>query len=130
MKLLTSCKRPRFTPHSTSLQLQASIYGAEAKEVHLLHVSHCVLADLVEWLDQNPLGQIGVVGTRAGIGEMSGKFLQYTLSSTIFMLLGNPQDVPECLCDRTRLEPTGEPSPRNAIEMARSSVRYISSFAL
>jgi transcription initiation factor TFIIH subunit 2 len=31
-----------------------------------------------EWFDQNPLGQIGVVGMRAGIGErigeMSGKF--------------------------------------------------------
>lgn len=60
----------------------------------MLHVSHCVLADLVEWFDQNPLGQIGVVSMRAGIGEMSGKFLQYMLSSTIFMLLGNLKDVP------------------------------------
>ncbi|KAG1758865.1 Ssl1-like-domain-containing protein [Suillus occidentalis] len=57
---------------------------------------------VVEWFDQNPLGQIGVVGMRAGIGEMSG----------------NPQDVHKCLCDRTRLEPTGEPSPQNGIEMA------------
>jgi len=33
---------------------------------------------VVEWFDQNPLGQIGVVGMRAGvgerIGEMSGMF--------------------------------------------------------
>lgn len=34
-------------------------------------------AFIVEWFDQNPLGQIGVVGMRAGIaeriGEMSGE---------------------------------------------------------
>jgi transcription initiation factor TFIIH subunit 2 len=33
---------------------------------------------IVEWFDQNPLGQIGIVGMRAGIGErvgeMSGSF--------------------------------------------------------
>lgn len=89
---------------------------------------------VVEWFDQNPLGQIGVVGMRAGIGErigeMSGKFLQDKWWSTIFILLGNPQDVLKCLSDRTRLEPTGEPSLQNAIEMARSSMRYIRSLTL
>ena len=34
---------------------------------------------ITEWFDQNPLGQIGIVGMRAGIGErlgeMSGEFL-------------------------------------------------------
>lgn len=33
---------------------------------------------IVEWFDQNPLGQIGIVGMRAGVGEriceMSGEF--------------------------------------------------------
>lgn len=33
---------------------------------------------IVEWFDQNPLGQIGIVGMRAGVGErfgeMSGRF--------------------------------------------------------
>jgi transcription initiation factor TFIIH subunit 2 len=28
---------------------------------------------IVEWFDQNPLGQIGVVGMRAGIGERVGE---------------------------------------------------------
>jgi transcription initiation factor TFIIH subunit 2 len=28
---------------------------------------------VVEWFDQNPLGQIGVVGMRAGIGERIGE---------------------------------------------------------
>jgi transcription initiation factor TFIIH subunit 2 len=34
---------------------------------------------ILEWFDQNPLGQIGIVGMRAGIaeriGEMSGKWI-------------------------------------------------------
>lgn len=33
---------------------------------------------VVEWFDQNPLGQIGIVGMRAGVGEkvcgMTGMF--------------------------------------------------------
>jgi hypothetical protein len=28
---------------------------------------------ITEWFDQNPLGQIGVVGMRAGIGERIGE---------------------------------------------------------
>lgn len=28
---------------------------------------------VAEWFDQNPLGQIGVVGMRAGIGERVGE---------------------------------------------------------
>jgi transcription initiation factor TFIIH subunit 2 len=68
---------------------------------------------VVEWFDQNPLGQIGVVGMRAGIGERIGE------------MSGNPQDVLKCLSDRTRLEPTGEPSLQNAIEMARSSMSHL-----
>ncbi|KAG2119537.1 Ssl1-like-domain-containing protein [Suillus discolor] len=68
---------------------------------------------VVEWFDQNPLGQIGVVGMRAGIGERIGE------------MSGNPQDVLKCLSERSRLEPTGEPSLQNAIEMARSSMSHL-----
>jgi transcription initiation factor TFIIH subunit 2 len=28
---------------------------------------------ITEWFDQNPLGQIGVVGMRAGLGERIGE---------------------------------------------------------
>ncbi|KAH7888577.1 Ssl1-like-domain-containing protein [Phlebopus sp. FC_14] len=68
---------------------------------------------VVEWFDQNPLGQIGVVGMRAGIGERIGE------------MSGNPQDVLKCLSDRARMEPTGEPSLQNAIEMAHSSMSHL-----
>jgi transcription initiation factor TFIIH subunit 2 len=44
-----------------------------------------------EWFDQNPLGQIGIVGLRAGlgerIGEMSGKDLR-TFKSVSVLLTG------------------------------------------
>ncbi|KAG6378179.1 Ssl1-domain-containing protein [Boletus reticuloceps] len=68
---------------------------------------------VVEWFDQNPLGQIGVVGMRSGIGERIGE------------MSGNPQDVLKSLSDRTKLEPAGEPSLQNAIEMARSSMGHL-----
>lgn len=38
--------------------------------------------------------------------------------------LGNPQEVLKAISERHKLEPNGEPSLQNAIEMARSSMRY------
>ncbi|KAG8933834.1 hypothetical protein FRC02_011069 [Tulasnella sp. 418] len=75
-------------------------------------------AFVAEWFDQNPLGQIGVVGMRAGIGER------------IREMSGNPQEVIKSLSDRTKLEPAGEPSLQNAIEMARASMRYVRSYCI
>ncbi|KAF8893825.1 Ssl1-like-domain-containing protein [Infundibulicybe gibba] len=66
-----------------------------------------------EWFDQNPLGQIGVVGMRAGVGERIGE------------MSGNPQEVLKAIADRHKLQPTGEPSLQNAIEMARSSMNHL-----
>ena len=104
---------------------------------------------VTEWFDQNPLGQIGIVGMRGGIGEriceMSGAFLSPLLSVVPFSLFlfslslslsfislfiywklctGNPQDVLHAISERHKLEPAGEPSLQNAIEMARSSMRF------
>lgn len=84
---------------------------------------------VVEWFDQNPLGQIGVVGMRGGIGErigeMSGMIVSRLCGISVHtcMFVGNPQDVLKSLSDRTKLEPAGEPSLQNAIEMGRSSMR-------
>ncbi|KAI5120985.1 hypothetical protein M0805_006657 [Coniferiporia weirii] len=70
-------------------------------------------AFIVEWFDQNPLGQIGVVGMRAGVAERVGD------------MSGNPQDVLKAIQDRHKLEPTGEPSLQNAVEMARGSMSHL-----
>ncbi|KAG6903030.1 hypothetical protein C0995_007463 [Termitomyces sp. Mi166 len=85
---------------------------------------------IAEWFDQNPLGQIGIVGMRAGIGErigeMSGTFL-FVVDPNLNSLNrpGNPQEVLKHIADRHKLEPTGEPSLQNAIEMARSSMSHL-----
>ncbi|KAF8829168.1 hypothetical protein HHX47_DHR3000644 [Lentinula edodes] len=63
---------------------------------------------VLEWFDQNPLGQMAVVGMRAGVGER------------ICDMSGNPQDVLKSISDRHKLEPIGEPSLQNSIEMARN----------
>lgn len=68
---------------------------------------------IVEWFDQNPLGQMGVVGMRAGLGERIGE------------MTGNPQDVLKAISERHKLEPTGDPSLQNAIEMARNSMSHL-----
>ncbi|OBZ67139.1 TFIIH basal transcription factor complex p47 subunit [Grifola frondosa] len=68
---------------------------------------------ITEWFDQNPLGQIGIVGMRSGIGER------------IQEMSGNPQEVLKAISERHKLEPNGEPSLQNAIEMARSSMSHL-----
>jgi len=68
---------------------------------------------ITEWFDQNPLGQIGIVGLRSGIGERVGE------------MSGNPQEVLKAISERHKLEPSGEPSLQNAIEMARSSMSHL-----
>lgn len=70
-----------------------------------------------EWFDQNPLGQIGVVGMRAGLGERVGE------------MSGNPQDVLKSLSERHKLEPVGEPSLQNALDMARNSMGHLPTHA-
>ncbi len=43
----------------------------------------------------------------------------------MFAIVGNPQDVLKAISERHKLEPTGEPSLQNAIEMARSSMSHL-----
>jgi len=43
---------------------------------------------VLEWFDQNPLGQIGVVGMRAGIGERIGE-----MSGRLFCRLGHQAEI-------------------------------------
>ena len=87
---------------------------------------------VTEWFDQNPLGQIGVVGMRGGlgerVGEMSGMSRSHHVSCIRLctrMSIGNPQDVLKAISERHKLEPNGEPSLQNAIEMARSSMSHL-----
>lgn len=42
----------------------------------------------------------------------------------ISLILGNPQEILKSIADRHKLEPTGDPSLQNAIEIARGSMKY------
>ena len=39
------------------------------------------------------------------------------------MIAGNPQDVLRAIADRHKLEPVGDPSLQNAVEMAKGNMR-------
>ena len=50
-------------------------------------------------------------------------FLILSFFLLLRLYIGNPQDVLHAISERHKLEPTGEPSLQNSIEMARSSMR-------
>ncbi|RDB24987.1 TFIIH basal transcription factor complex p47 subunit [Hypsizygus marmoreus] len=95
------------------LDLSTSMMDRDMRPTRFDLMLQVVREFVAEWFDQNPLGQIGVVGMRAGIGERIGE------------MSGNPQEVLKCIADRHKLEPTGEPSLQNSIEMARSSMSHL-----
>ncbi|KAG8775198.1 hypothetical protein FRC16_004879 [Serendipita sp. 398] len=68
---------------------------------------------VTEWFDQNPLGQIGIIGMKDGLAER------------ICGLSGNPPEVLKTIADRRALEPSGEPSLQNAIDMAGGSMSHL-----
>ncbi|EJD53792.1 TFIIH basal transcription factor complex, subunit SSL1 [Auricularia subglabra TFB-10046 SS5] len=70
---------------------------------------------VTEWFDQNPLGQIGIVGMRAGLAER------------VCDMSGSPQDVLKSISERHKLEPTGDPSLQNALELSRASMSHLPS---
>ncbi|KAF8161159.1 Ssl1-like-domain-containing protein [Crassisporium funariophilum] len=95
------------------LDLSASMMDRDMRPTRFDLMLQYAREFITEWFDQNPLGQIGIVGMRAGLGERIGE------------MSGNPQDVLKAIADRHRLEPTGEPSLQNAVEMARGSMNHL-----
>lgn len=68
---------------------------------------------VLEWFDQNPLGQVGVI------------ILRDRLSETLIPMGGNPQEILAALSDKRRLEPSGEPSLQNGLTMAKGGMAYV-----
>ncbi|KIM40063.1 hypothetical protein M413DRAFT_19302 [Hebeloma cylindrosporum] len=95
------------------LDLSASMMDRDMRPTRFDLMLQYAREFVTEWFDQNPLGQIGVVGMRAGLGERIG------------VMSGNPQEVLKSIADRHKMEPTGEPSLQNAIEMARGSMNHL-----
>ncbi|KAF8633283.1 hypothetical protein AX17_004458 [Amanita inopinata Kibby_2008] len=95
------------------LDLSASMMDRDMRPTRFDLMLQYAREFIVEWFDQNPLGQIGIVGMRAGLGEKIGD------------MSGNPQDVLKAISERHKLEPAGEPSLQNSIEMARSIMSHL-----
>ncbi|KAH8078068.1 Ssl1-like-domain-containing protein [Cristinia sonorae] len=95
------------------LDLSASMLDRDMRPTRFDLMLQYAREFVTEWFDQNPLGQIGIVGMRSGVGERAGE------------MSGNPQDVLRAMHERHKLEPAGEPSLQNAIEMARSSMSHL-----
>uniref|UniRef100_A0A0W0FH19 General transcription and DNA repair factor IIH n=1 Tax=Moniliophthora roreri TaxID=221103 RepID=A0A0W0FH19_MONRR len=95
------------------LDLSASMLDRDMRPTRFSLMLQYAREFVLEWFDQNPLGQIGVVGMRAGVGERVGE------------MSGNPQDVLKAISDRHKLEPMGDPSLQNAIDMARNSMNHL-----
>lgn len=65
---------------------------------------------VIEYFDQNPISQLGIIITRDGIAEK------------LTELSGNPNDHTRALDTRKNIETSGEPSLQNALQLARSSM--------
>jgi transcription initiation factor TFIIH subunit 2 len=67
---------------------------------------------VAEFFDQNPIGQLSILGTREGVAER------------ITSMSGNTADHIASLQSR-KLTPRGEPSLQNSLEMARSNLAHL-----
>lgn len=70
-------------------------------------------AFIAEFFDQNPISQIGLIGTKDGLAEKLSE------------LSGNPTDHIRALKLKKFQEMNGEPSLQNALELARSSLIHV-----
>nr|ODN92583.1 transcription initiation factor TFIIH subunit 2 [Cryptococcus depauperatus CBS 7841] len=70
---------------------------------------------VVEWFDQNPLGQIGVV------------LMRDRLSEILVPIGGDTGEIVRALSDKRKLEPSGEPSLQNGLTMAKGGMSHLPS---
>ncbi|WFD44051.1 hypothetical protein MPSI1_002716 [Malassezia psittaci] len=68
---------------------------------------------ITDYFDQNPIGQLAIVATRDGLGER------------LSLMGGNTVNHSGVLSNKRKLEPRGEPSIQNALEMARSCLVHL-----
>lgn len=68
---------------------------------------------VADYFDQNPIGQLAILCTRDGLAER------------LTLMGGNTIDHAAVLRNRRKLEPRGEPSLQNALEMARSALAHL-----
>ena len=78
---------------------------------YLLTLSYTA-AFVTEFFEQNPISQLGIIGTRDG------------LALTVSSLSGNPTDHISALQNLRKEDPKGQPSLQNALDMARAALYH------
>ncbi|CDR36743.1 CYFA0S01e04082g1_1 [Cyberlindnera fabianii] len=97
------------------LDLSASMLEKDLRpNRHALTVTNA-MAFVTEFFDQNPISQLGIVVMRNGIAQL------------VSQVSGNPQDHLDALKTIRKLEPKGDPSLQNALEMSRGLLLHVAS---
>lgn len=81
---------------------------------HALTITN-VIQFITEFFDQNPISQLGIIVMRNGIAQL------------VSQVSGNPQDHIDALKSIKKLEPKGDPSLQNALEMSRGLLLHVAS---
>lgn len=84
---------------------------------HQLAISHLV-EFVADFFDQNPIAQLAVVVTRAGVAHLA------------LPLSGSPQEHMDVLRQLRKLEPKGDASLQNALELSRGVLMHVAKHCL
>ena len=92
------------------LDLSTAMSEKDLRPTRYLLTLRYTTAFITEFFEQNPISQLGIIGTRDG------------LALTISPLSGNPNDHIANLQQLRDQEPKGQPSLQNALDMARAAL--------
>ena len=92
------------------LDLSAAMTEKDLRPTRYLLTLRYTIAFVTEFFEQNPISQLGILGTRDG------------LALTISPLSGNPNDHISNIQKLHEQEPKGQPSLQNALDMARAAL--------
>lgn len=92
------------------LDLSTAMSEKDLRPTRYLLTLRYSIAFVTEFFEQNPISQLGIIGTRDG------------LALTISPLSGNPNDHISNLQKMHEQEPKGQPSLQNALDMARAAL--------
>ena len=92
------------------LDLSTAMSEKDLRPTRYLLTLRYAIAFVTEFFEQNPISQLGIIGTRDG------------LALTISPLSGNPNDHISNIQKLHEQEPKGQPSLQNALDMARAAL--------
>ena len=92
------------------LDLSAAMSEKDLRPTRYLLTLRYTIAFITEFFEQNPISQLGIIGTRDG------------LALIVSTLSGNPNDHISNIQKLHEQEPKGQPSLQNALDMARAAL--------